>query len=332
MDNVPGATAGTGGGKSPARAPDPAGRSVPPAVDRVRESRESADGEVVLPSARDRLACGSRCQPRQDFPATCRRERAAGSAWRQPGDGARGGGIRLLRTFGEGLIPRVEEIHSSASVTLFAVAAALATTLVFGLAPALKASRSISGHRPVSGPRRRRRHDEHKRGLLVAIEVGLASFLLVGAGLLGESLVRLLSTGPGLRTDHLLTLRLTLSRSRFPTNPAQNAFFREILDKVAALPGVLDAGEISETPLKGNNPQLRIRRRRRRHSFIRSADSGRIPRHQPRLSERRRDSAAEGPGVYRRRSRREPSGRHRQSGDGSSLLAGLRSRRTKDQE
>ncbi len=92
MDNVPGATAGTGGGKSPARAPDPAGRSVPPAVDRVRESRESADGEVVLPSARDRLACGSRCRPRQDFPATCRRERAAGSAWRQPGDGARGGG------------------------------------------------------------------------------------------------------------------------------------------------------------------------------------------------------------------------------------------------
>ncbi|MBZ5592991.1 MAG: ABC transporter permease [Acidobacteriia bacterium] len=163
-------------------------------------------------------------------------------------------GIALVRTFGEGLIPRAGEIHLSGPVALFVVAATLITALIFGLAPALHASHIDLRTHISTGARGTPRNVERKRGLLVAIEVGLASVLLVGAGLLGESLARLLSTAPGLRTDHVLTLQLTLSRSQYPTNTAQNAFFQQILERTESLPGIVAAGEISDTPLQGNNP------------------------------------------------------------------------------
>jgi putative ABC transport system permease protein len=163
-------------------------------------------------------------------------------------------GIALVRKFGEVLILRAGEIHLSAPAVSFAVAATLLTVLIFGLTPAMHFSR-IDLHAQIgSGARGTPRNIERKRGLLIVIEVGLASLLLIGAGLLGESLVHLLSTAPGLRTDHLLTLRLTLSRSQYATNGDQNTFFEQILDRVKNLPGVVAAGEISDTPLEGNNP------------------------------------------------------------------------------
>jgi len=163
-------------------------------------------------------------------------------------------GITLVRTFGDGLIPRADEIRLGGPVVGFAVAMTLLTALIFGLAPAIHASRVDVREKIVSGARGTPRSVERKRGLLVAIEVGLASVLLVGAGLLGESLAHLVTMAPGLRTDHVLTLRLTLPRSHYPTNTLQNAFFERILEGVRRLPGVRDAGEISDTPLEGNNP------------------------------------------------------------------------------
>ena len=163
-------------------------------------------------------------------------------------------GIRLLRTFGDGLIPRASEVHMTGSAAVFAVAATMITAVIFGLAPALHLSDLDLREQISFGARGTPPNAERQRGSLVAIEVGLASLLLVGAGLLGESLARLISTAPGLRTDHVLTLRLTLSRSQYLTNAAQNAFFEQILASVKILPGVIAAGEISDTPLKGNNP------------------------------------------------------------------------------
>ena len=163
-------------------------------------------------------------------------------------------GVTLVRTFAEGFIPRAGEIHLSGPTALFAAATTLLTALIFGLAPALQLSRVDLRRQMGSGARGTPHQVERQRGRLVAIEVGLASLLLVGTGLLGESLVRLISTAPGLRTDHLLTLRLTLPRSKYPTSLAQGAFFDEILDRVKGLPGVVAVGEISDTPLRGNNP------------------------------------------------------------------------------
>ena len=163
-------------------------------------------------------------------------------------------GIALVRIFGEGLIPRAGGIHLSGPVVVFAVATTLITALIFGLAPATHLSRVDLRKQISCGARGTPRNVERQRGMLVAIEVGLATILLVGAGLLVGSLARLISTAPGFRTDHLLTLRLTLPQSRYPTGAAQNAFFEQVLERVKRLPGVLAAGEISDTPLKGNNP------------------------------------------------------------------------------
>jgi predicted permease len=163
-------------------------------------------------------------------------------------------GIALVRTFGDGLIPRADDLRLSGPIALFALGATVITALICGLTPALHGSRVDLRASIGSGNRGTTRHLERKRGLLVAIEIGLASILLVGAGLLGESLVHLLSTAPGLRTDHVLTMRLTLPRSKYPTNAAQIAFFQQILERAQAVPGILAAGEISDTPLKGNNP------------------------------------------------------------------------------
>jgi len=165
-------------------------------------------------------------------------------------------GIHMVRISAEELLPRASEIHLSMPVALFAVTVTLTTVLVFGLAPAWHASRVDLREQIGSGARGPSPTAERKRGLLVEVEVGLASILLVGAGLVGQSLTRLLWTDPGLQTDHLLTLRLTLAHSQYPTNSAQNVFFDQALESVRQLPGVLMAGEVSETPLKGNNPTL----------------------------------------------------------------------------
>ena len=163
-------------------------------------------------------------------------------------------GIALVRMFGASLIPSADDIRLNGPVALFALAATMVAALIFGLAPALQASRVDLLAHLNSGSRGTARNLERKRGWLVAIEVGLASVLLVATGLLGESLVHLVSTAPGLRTDHVLTVQLTLPRSKYPTNEKQLAFFQQILDQARQLPGILAAGEISDTPLKGNNP------------------------------------------------------------------------------
>ena len=163
-------------------------------------------------------------------------------------------GINLVRTFGEGFIPRAAEIHMDAQVAAFALAATLITALIFGFMPALNVSRTDLAEQIRSGARGTPRRVERKRGILISFEVGLALVLLIGAGLLSESLIRLLAVPSGLRVDHLLTMRLTLPHSAYPTNAAQMRFFERVLGNVRAVAGVLAAGEISDMPLQGNNP------------------------------------------------------------------------------
>jgi putative ABC transport system permease protein len=163
-------------------------------------------------------------------------------------------GIRLVRVFGSGMIPRASEIQLSGPIVIFAVAITAMTSLILGLVPALASTGADLRTQINSGARGIAKSVELKRGLLVAIQVGLASVLLACAGLLIQSLIRLLSVSPGFRTDHALSVRLRLSPSQYPTNQSQGVFFEELNNRTQDLPGVLAAGEISETPLKGNNP------------------------------------------------------------------------------
>jgi putative ABC transport system permease protein len=137
-------------------------------------------------------------------------------------------------------------------VLVFAVLLSLATSLVFGLAPALLAARVEAGDALRAGVRSaspgagRRR----LRALLVAAEVAVAFVLLAGSGLLVRSFLRLTALDPGFRPDRVVTVAVELERTRYPTPAAQLSFFERLLERVHGLPGVESAAAGDSLPLK----------------------------------------------------------------------------------
>jgi putative ABC transport system permease protein len=91
------------------------------------------------------------------------------------------------------------------------------------------------------------------RRVLVAAEIALSLILLAGAGLLGRSLLRLLVVDPGFKPDGILTFRVVLPDQKYPTDEARRLFFRRVLDRVRALPGVQSSGSVNVLPLSGSN-------------------------------------------------------------------------------
>jgi putative ABC transport system permease protein len=146
-------------------------------------------------------------------------------------------------------------------VLIFTVVLTALTGIVFGLAPALAAARSDlqdalkQGGRGSAGSRR-----QWFRDSLVLGETALAMMLLTGAGLMIQTLVRLQRTDLGMRTDHLLTLSTMLPDSRYQTFAKRETFFNAVVEKVRAIPGVVDAGYTSSLPLTsmGNTSSYRI--------------------------------------------------------------------------
>ncbi len=153
-------------------------------------------------------------------------------------------GIRGL-TFVD--LPRAGEIRIDGVVFGFALALSLITGLLFGLTPALAASRPDladvlrgSGEAAtVAGPRSKFRL--HSRGLLVVGQVALSTVLLIGATLLIESLARVYRVDPGFRTSNLLTMRVALSAAHYDTETKRAIFYQELVERVNALPGVRGA-------------------------------------------------------------------------------------------
>src|SRR5262249_18506192 len=86
---------------------------------------------------------------------------------------------------------------------------------------------------------------------LVVAEVALSLVLLIGAGLMTRSFMRLQHTNPGLNPENLLTLRLDLPEAKYDTEGKPQVFFKELLERVSALPGVRAAGAIWRLPLAG---------------------------------------------------------------------------------
>jgi putative ABC transport system permease protein len=151
-------------------------------------------------------------------------------------------------------IPRAGAIHLDARVLLFTLAVSLATGLLFGLVPAFSAvggrlyEALKEGGRAMAGGVRGRL----VRGGLVLVEVAIALVLLVGAGLLLKSFARLRAVDPGFRAKGVLTMTITLPPSKY-TEPAQQiVFYRQLLERVAALPGAERAALVF--PLPFDNP------------------------------------------------------------------------------
>ncbi len=138
-----------------------------------------------------------------------------------------------------------------AKVLVFATALALGTVLLFGLAPAFEAARSSvttslqdGGKSATGGPRVRR-----VRSILVVGEVAAALVLLTGAGLLGQSLLRVLAVDPGFDPRGLVTLRVSLDHASYATAARSRAFYQDLMERLRTLPGVLGAGAVTALPL-----------------------------------------------------------------------------------
>ncbi|HTB15956.1 MAG TPA: ABC transporter permease [Bryobacteraceae bacterium] len=154
-----------------------------------------------------------------------------------------------LRVLAEGRIARASEIAVDGQVLLFAFAVALAAGILFGLVPALAATRTDqntdlrSGGRGSGGNLHR-----SLRAALVSGQVALAMLVLVGAALLTRSLMRLTGVDPGFRIDHLLTARVALPGS-YQSNAQIAGFFDQLMAQMAAKPGVTGVAETDWAPL-----------------------------------------------------------------------------------
>ncbi len=159
----------------------------------------------------------------------------------------------LVAAIPEGAIPREAVIRLNTPVLLFSLGMAVFTTLLFGLAPAIQmAKRDIveplkDSGKGVSGGFR---HGK-LRATLVVVEVGLSLVLLTGAGLLMRSFVSIQQVNLGLNPHNILVARLPLPKGQYKTPAAKQRFFRQLLPRITAMPGVLAATETSTLPPYG---------------------------------------------------------------------------------
>jgi putative ABC transport system permease protein len=160
----------------------------------------------------------------------------------------------LIKTVPEN-IPRISSIRLDAVVLMFTLFVSVATGIVFGLVPAWQASHVDlntalkAGGRTGTGSEQKGR----LRNGLVVVEVALALVLLISAGLLIQSFARLGQVNSGVRTDRLLTARISLPGARYPKNENIVAFYDRFLPKLRSLPGVESASAIIPLPLSGSN-------------------------------------------------------------------------------
>ena len=133
----------------------------------------------------------------------------------------------------------------------FTLLVALFTAVVFGLAPAFQASKIDLNEALKQGGGRTGLNagGNRLRSAMVVAEVALALVLLVGAGLLIQTFLKLRDQYSGLRPENVLTLRTVLPGSKYPEQPQRAAFYKQVLERVKSLPGVVSAGYTTTIPL-----------------------------------------------------------------------------------
>ncbi len=167
-----------------------------------------------------------------------------GVAWRSLG---------FILAFGGTDIPRLDETTLDWRVLTFAVTVSLLTGLLFGLAPATSGTRiDLNTSLKEGASQSSGAHRHRSSTTLVVAQFALAVVLLAGAGLLGNSFLRVLRVNPGFNADHVITLHLFLSPVEYPEgDPKSAVVLREMLERVRAIPGVRSAGLVSALPITG---------------------------------------------------------------------------------
>ncbi len=165
-------------------------------------------------------------------------------------------GFRPFVQFWPGALPRADEVQLDWRVLLFALTASLVSGLLFGLAPALRAPvRDVeqtlrAGGRTMAGSSRRLHS-----GFVIS-EVALAVVLLVAAGMLGRTLLRLSSLNPGVNIRNVLVTRMALSPAALSNPAGIRAAWQDVLDRARRVPGVESIAAVDTFPMRQGENQL----------------------------------------------------------------------------
>jgi putative ABC transport system permease protein len=159
--------------------------------------------------------------------------------------------VPLLLQLAPGTIPRLEEVHVNATVLAFATGAAVVSALIFGLVPAFRYTRPQMLTMLRHGGRSATDHPSRQRGrqALVIVQTAMALVLLVGSGLLARSFTRLMAADQGFQPDHVLTFRVALTPAAYAKPEEVTTFAQQLVDRLAALPGVEKAGATTDLPV-----------------------------------------------------------------------------------
>jgi putative ABC transport system permease protein len=149
-------------------------------------------------------------------------------------------------------IPRLDAVRMDWRVFAVAAAIAMATGLIFGLAPAWQASRARPADSLKTSERRGAgRAQARWRDVLSMTEVGLSLVLMVGAGLFLKSFGKIMGMELGFQTEHVLAMNVTLPELRYKTADQRLAFFQQLEEQVRALPGVQSVAFANRLPMRG---------------------------------------------------------------------------------
>ncbi|HEV2915213.1 MAG TPA: ABC transporter permease, partial [Pyrinomonadaceae bacterium] len=164
-------------------------------------------------------------------------------------------GVDLLIAASPLNVPRLKDVGLDARVLGFTLMISALTGIVFGLAPAVQASKIDLNDALKEGSRGSTEGlaRNRMRGLLVISEIALSLVLLVGAGLLIKSFMRLRAVDPGFNSRNVLTTTLSVSKVKYPEVEQQKQVFRESLQRLGELPGVDSVGLVNPLPLSGNS-------------------------------------------------------------------------------
>ena len=161
--------------------------------------------------------------------------------------------LNLLKSIAPANLIPLEALRLDFRVFAFAFSASLFSGLLFGILPAIDASRTAPREPLQEGATAARAGDGRSiaRRVLVVSEVAIALVLLMGAGLLIRSFQRLVGVDPGFRADHILTAWIQFPNARYQKDEQKNQFFANLLDSIRAIPGVRSASADGFLPFAG---------------------------------------------------------------------------------
>ena len=165
-------------------------------------------------------------------------------------------GTEALVAFIPDVLPRTEDIGIDGGVLTFTLAMSLATGVIFGLVPAMQASKPDLNESLKEGGRTSQSGRHRARGVLVVVEVALALVLLIGAGLMIRSIYGLRGVAPGINAKNVLTMSIPLSQSTYNEPAKIRMFYEQLLERLKGVPGVQRAAVNADMPLTGEDSEV----------------------------------------------------------------------------